>query len=319
MFVAGPGGPPPGRGPQLSLHRVLAREFATDSATARDPDLRVFVSDLVRPYGLPVDEAALAAGRGHCYAEMAEQLLPALVAAEEAVDLLILVFASPDVQPGRAAAVHLSRHCPGGPLAFALCDQGAAGVFSALRIAREFTRAGECGRALVLVAEQSQLHYRPAGPAPWPSRHTVVGLLCTAGEHGGLAAPTVHPAVAPARSGELLAAELRQRADPGTVLLLGPGLAGAVGPGRAVGTAVTDGYAGVVRARDGSPYTGLWSALAAGLPRWRAAGRGLLLADYDAGLGYLGLVEWPGREAPARRGTTQAPETARSFVRVLPC
>jgi hypothetical protein len=38
---------------------------------------------------------------------------------------------------------------------------------------------------------------------------------------------------------------------------------------------------------DGTPCTGVWAVLAEGLPRWREQGRSVLLADYDAELGYL--------------------------------
>ncbi|MCX4744499.1 hypothetical protein OG455_03015 [Kitasatospora sp. NBC_01287] len=315
MFVAGPGGQAPGGAPALRLDRALAREFGTHSATALDPDLRVFVADLLRPYGQLPDEAALAAGRGQSYGEMAEALVRELVPDDRPVDLLILVFGSPDVQPGRAAAVHLSRHCPGGPLAFALGDQGTAGAFSALRIAREYVRSGDCRRALVVVAEQAELHYPLTAGAPWPDRHAVVGLLCEAGDGSrgdGLGGPhglgelLDHSAVSSERLPGLLLAELAGLADPTAVLLLGAGLAGVPTP---------LGFGDVVRARTGSPYTGLWSALAEGLPGWQAANRPLVLADHDATLGYLSLARW---QATARRScscsTVHRQETARPFV-----
>lgn len=269
MYVAGPfGTPSPSEAGRLRLSRVLGREFAGRSEASLDPDLRVFVADLARPYGLALREEALREGRGHAFAEMGEELIRELVPAEEPVDLLILVFAAPDVQPGRAASVYLSSVCPGTPLAFALCDQGAAGAFTALRIAREYARAGDCRRALVLIAEQAGLHYEPARPTVLPERHTMVGLLLDAADGAGeLTEVRDHLGVG---AGEV--AMLLDAADG--LLVPGPGLAALL----------------AVPFRAGSPFTGLWSALAEGLAGWRSQGRPVLLADYDAELGYLCLA-----------------------------
>jgi hypothetical protein len=281
VFLAGP----PAGGEQglvLGLRRVLAREFDGHSAGAHHPDLRVFLSDLVRPYGLELDERALRDGTGHAYGELGEALVRELVGPDEPVDLLVLVFASPDVQPGRAAAVHLGEVCPGRPLGFAVCDQGAAGVFSALRIAGAYARDGAVRRALVLVAEQAQAYYPSARPAPWPDGHRAVGLLCEPVGTGGLAG-TELVGVPPAELPGLLAAHWR----PGEVLLLGPGLAQVAAPAGSE----------PVRVDPGRPFTGLWSALA----EWYPKERPVLLAEYADGL--LCLARWQ-----------PAGETVRPFV-----
>ncbi|GAA1258974.1 hypothetical protein GCM10009665_56410 [Kitasatospora nipponensis] len=324
MHVAGPGSARwrhgPTGGAPLRLARALGLEPDGHSPAALDPDLRVFLSDLVRPYGLDLDEEALRAGRGHAYAELGEALIRRLVAPHEPVDLLIQVFAAPDVQPGRAASVYLSSVCPGQPLAFALGDQGAAGTFSALRIAGEYLRSGDCRRALVLVAEQAELYYPRPPTAPWPDRHAVVGLLCEAGtrdDPGATAPPEPearfrdHPDVPPERVAGLLTTELAELAEPaepagptgptGPVLLLGPGLAGVPAPP----------FAEVHRTRAGSPYTGLWAKLARGLPRWQRQRRSVLLADYDAPLRYLSLASWALAPCPQ----DAALKTAWPFVR----
>ncbi|WP_181442360.1 2-hydroxy-acid oxidase [Streptomyces tateyamensis] len=270
-------------GPALGLRRVLAREFGGHSAAAHHPDLRVFLSDLVRPYGLEPDREALRTGRGHAYAELGEALVRELVGPKEPVDLLVLAFASPDVQPGRAAAVHLGEVCPGRPLGFALCDQGAAGVFTALRIAQAYARDGAVRRALVLVAEQAQSYYPLARPAPWPDGHRAVGLLCEATGSDPDLAVTDQVGVGLAQVPELLARAWR----PGEALLLGPGLARAAAP------AGSD----PVRTDPGRPFTGLWSALADHHPGRRP----VLLAEYADGL--LCLARWQ-----------PAAETVRPFV-----
>ncbi len=275
MYVAGPLAGPGPEGAPLRLSRVLSLEVPGRSEASLDPDLRVFAADLARPYGLALREEALIEGRGHAFTEMGEQLIRQLVPAEEPVDLLILVFAVPDVQPGRAASVYLSSVCPGQPLAFALCDQGAAGAFSALRIAREYLRSGDCRRALVLIAEQAELHYEPARPTVLPDRHTIVGLLCTADGAPEVAEVRERTGVDAQAVGPLLA-ELWQE-SPRAVAVLGPGLAAQPEP--------TDRQ--VTRARAGAPFTGIWSELARGLPGWREQRLPVLLAEYDADLGYL--------------------------------
>ncbi|GAA1157388.1 hypothetical protein F4556_000190 [Kitasatospora gansuensis] len=170
----------------LRISRVLAQEFDGRSETSLDPDLRVFAGDLARPYGLPLREDLLDQGVGHAYGEMGEVLIDRLALTEDqSVDLLILAFAVPDVQPGRAVTLHLARRCPGRPLAFAIGDQGSAAPFTALRIADQYARTGACRRALVLILEQSTLHYRPAGPVTLPKRHQGVLLLLEPAVEGG--------------------------------------------------------------------------------------------------------------------------------------
>jgi hypothetical protein len=279
--VTGPGpAAAPGRAAVLRLAGAVSLDTAHHSAAALDPDLRVFASDLARPYGFPLAEAQFAAGAGQAYAEMGEAVVDALVPPERPVDLLVEVFASPDVQPGRAASVHLSTYCPGRPFAFALSEQGTAGAFSALALTGSYLGGPGFDRALVLVLEQSALHWEPPAGAAVPDRHTAVGLLW---EPGG----DVAVSLLPARGGvggreaagyvaEALAA--LPCADP--LLLLGPSLAG-VGDLPAAET---------VRARAGSPCTGLWTALAHHLPRVRADRRTVLLADWDPRLGCLDLA-----------------------------
>ncbi|HVQ92782.1 MAG TPA: hypothetical protein VMU51_17240, partial [Mycobacteriales bacterium] len=192
MFITGPGGqperpgPPGPRGPAgaagpVRLYRAGRRVFAETSTLALDPELRIFIADMVGPYGVPLREDLLRTGSGHTYAQMAEALLPDVLAAGEPVDLLVLAFAIHDIRIGQTTAVYLSSICPGDPLAFAICDQGSAAAFTGLRLISEYASTGDCRRALLVVAEQSALHYQPAPvpgpPAPIPDRHAAVALL----------------------------------------------------------------------------------------------------------------------------------------------
>ncbi|MEN3356839.1 MAG: hypothetical protein V7637_821 [Mycobacteriales bacterium] len=292
----------PDAGP-VRLGRAGRRVFTEASDLALDPQLRVFIGDMVRPYGVPLREDLLAAGAGQSYGQMAEALLRDTLPADEPIDLLVLAFAIHDIRIGQATAVYLSSRCPGTPHAFAVCDQGAAAAFTGLRLVDAYARTGACRRALLIVAEQSALHYQPApGPvAPIPDVHATVALLFDAGaapaaagaapggarpvdpDATGLAITGVaqYADVGPAElSGRLAAALDAVAADPAeVVVIVGPGLADAAGelPGK------------VVTAPAGQPYTGVWWELAGGATEWARGGRPVLLADYDPALRYLCL------------------------------
>ncbi|MBP0449330.1 hypothetical protein J5Y04_07165 [Kitasatospora sp. RG8] len=263
------------------------------SETSLDPDLRVFVSDLVRPYGLPLREDLLAEGVGHSYEEMAEGLLREALADGRPVDLLILAFDSPDVRPGAPSSLALSRSCPGEPLAFALCDQGSAAAFSALRVAAEYHRTGACRRAVVVLAEQTALHYRAAEPVDLPERHCAVVLVCDEAAGGELMVDQIP--VADVKLASKTVGEAVRDLGEGAAVLLGPGLVvDADADVRAYADVRVDpaaaGVDGAARATGGQPFTGIWSELAERLPAWRAEGRPVLAAGFDRRLGVLSTL-----------------------------
>jgi 4-hydroxymandelate oxidase len=319
MFSTGPAAQPGHAGP-LRLHRAGRQVFDESSDLALDPQLGIFLGDMVRPYGLALRPDLLAAGSGQSYGEMAQAVLRATVPAAEPVDLLVLAFAMHDIRLGRATAVYLSRVCPGEPMAFAVCDQGAAAAFTGLRLVHDYARTGGCRRAVLLVVEQSTVHYEPpAVPAPAlpvPDRHAAVALLFDA---AGPAEPVTvrqHAGVAPDHVDRLLEAELTALCPDGPELavILGSGLtgrpawptAGAPPAGRAPGAPPRP---RLRAAPAGQPFTGVWWELVGGLPEWTVDGRRVVLADYDAGLGYLsvatiGIDGQLGRAAPrlAARG-----------------
>ena len=165
--------------------RLVSAERRTFSGPARflaDPANRAavstYLSDLTRPYPAVSDAppVLVAPEQGHSYGEMAEELIGALVPAGQPVGLLVLAFSVHDVQPGRATATYLSHICPGDPMAFAICDQGSAAAFSALRIARDYPAPDGCLRSLVIVVEQAALPYQVVGSA-LPAQHRGVAML----------------------------------------------------------------------------------------------------------------------------------------------
>jgi 4-hydroxymandelate oxidase len=270
MFVTGP----PTAGTGLALRRVAHRGHTgpavADSSLAAHPTLRPYLTDLAATHGLALREEVL--GTGQAYAELAAPAIEAVTAPDEPVDLLVLAYGVPDVQPGRNAALQLAAHCPGRPLAFAVCDQGPAAAFTALGLAADYAATGACTRAVLVVAEQTAVPYPLTAPAPVPERHAAVAVLLESG-----AAPAhvrAHADLPPEAAGAVLAAEVAEltgeRDD--VTLVLGPGVV----------TVPDVPGAEVLRGAPGLPYTGVWARLADGEP-----GRFLVIADYDLALGYL--------------------------------
>jgi 4-hydroxymandelate oxidase len=257
MFVTGP--PATGAGSGLRLRRTGHRVFTGPSELAHDPALRPYVTDLAGRYGLAVREEVF--GAGQSYAEMARPLVESVTSPDAPVDLLVLAFGVHDVQPGRAIALDLASHCPGAPLAFALCDQGPAVAFTALRTIAAHAAAGGCGRALLLVAEQAAVHYPLPVPGPVPDLHAVAALLFEAAADAPPVRVRQLPGVVAEAADAVLAAEVAELAGERTDVTLATG-----------------------EQDPGLPYTGLWS---------RPAGRGLaLLSCHDPALDLLSVASF---------------------------
>ncbi|WP_433218722.1 2-hydroxy-acid oxidase [Dactylosporangium sp. CS-047395] len=240
------------------LRRAEARRFPDPAARSGDPAhaarLSTYLTDLLAQDGLG-PPAGMASG--HSYGEMALSLLPA-----EPVDALVLAYDIPDIEPGRATATWLSHVCPGGPMAFAVSDQGRAGAYTGLRLLRDYALSGTYVRALLVVAEQSSLPYDPGVPVEVPAAHCAVAVhfgpsLLEAG------APRIVRGAAPDDLVEILGA-----VEDATVVL-GGHLAGVdVKADR------------VVLADPGQPMTGVWEAMA-------SVDGPVVVADYDPALRYL--------------------------------
>ncbi|WP_433232096.1 2-hydroxy-acid oxidase [Micromonospora sp. CA-248260] len=316
----------------LHLIRAARRTFPGPAALLHDPahreQSRRYLTDLACQDGreVPADLFDTASGSlGQSYAEMAEALIRALVTPDEPVDLLVLAFSRHDMLPGRATATYLSHVCPGTPLSFAVCDQGSAAAFSALRLARAYASSGGCRRVLLIVVEQTVVPYDTSALAP--ARHQGVALLYRA--NGPVPTPGPVPAAAPAAAEEPVAAGVR--GGPGTTgpagstgdvldvtarvdvvrqhpdvaadevaALAGSELA-ALSAGRTDGRVVLSAdlatawpahpVEGVHVTPPGQPVTGLWWTL---LDRLADPDRSrpVVAADYDPDLRYLCLVSW---------------------------
>jgi hypothetical protein len=93
--------------------RITAGDFPGRSAASLDPDLRVYLADLVRPYGTPLREDLLAEGAGHAYGEMGEALMRESWPKTSRLTCCCSPFAIPDVQSRTLAALYLEQRLPG--------------------------------------------------------------------------------------------------------------------------------------------------------------------------------------------------------------
>jgi hypothetical protein len=270
----------------LTLRRVVHRTDDTDSALAAHPTLRPYLTDLAATRGLALREEVF--GTGQAYAELATPVVEAATRADEPVDLLVLAYGVPDVQPGRNLALHLASRCPGQPFAFAVCDQGPAAAFTALRLIADYAP----DRALLVVAEQSAVPYPLTTPAPVPDQHAAVALLFESGPSP--VGVRTHSALPPEAVGAVLAADVAELTGEhdGATLVLGSGVDSAPD--------VPD----VRRAVPGLPYTGLWARVADVEP-----GRLLVFADYDPALRYLCVAALEPSLRPTARAVAGSPGT----------
>ncbi|MFC1433738.1 hypothetical protein ACEZDB_24105 [Streptacidiphilus sp. N1-3] len=287
-FVPGRAGTgvPDGWGIRRAVRLAFPDPAALVGDTVHTERLRVYLTDLLRPYGLGLDPGALERG-GQSYGEMAEALIRLVVPEGESVDLLVLAYSVPDITPGRATTTYLSHVCPGGPMAFAVSDQGCAGAFTALRLIRAYAGGGGLGRALLLVVEQDSLPYDPGVPVAVPAGNTGVALLFgepAPGERVARLGPVATHALPSeaAIDAELGAfAGFGEGSEPVTAIL------GATLPAQ---SSALDGVKQLTVAAAGRPGTGVWWELADELADPAAEPRRLLLADYDPGLRYLSLA-----------------------------
>ncbi|QFZ21229.1 hypothetical protein [Saccharothrix syringae] len=256
----------------MHLIRAERGTFAGPAAFLADErrraDVAAYLADMVRPFGArPGPELS-----GHSYGEMAAALVAATVPEDEPVDLLVLAFAVHDMWPGRATATYLSHLCPGTPLSFAVCDQGTAAPFTALRLIRDLKPR----KGLLIAVEQAMLPYDSAVPPP--VEHRGVAVLCGDGAGARVTDLRQYPDVAPDSvpgQASLRIAELTA-GHPGARLVLGDALAEA-----------WPDHPDCVRVPAGRPTTGVWWHLAGAL---RGPAGPVVVADYDRDLRYLCLA-----------------------------
>jgi hypothetical protein len=184
--------------------------------------------------------------------------------------------AVPDAEPGLPICF-LSEHVKEAGLAFAVCDQGLLGSFTALRLAADRARLGARRIWLFALDQASTLH---SGRIPESLRCTgnsAVLLVFDAAADAAqfkVADPLRTSPESAARSWQVLLDRERAAAWLPFTAVIGHGLATQCPRQRAAGD--------IAVVPPGHPASGIWAAVAAELGNWRATGRQVLLADYDS-------------------------------------
>jgi hypothetical protein len=256
----------------LGLVRIEHEVFKSGGAFSAGD--RTYFADLMASYAVELEDTALDGGRTS-FTDMVAAMLPRLGPYGTGFDLAVLCGAVPDAQPGFPLG-HLSDAVPNAGLGVAVFDQGVIAAFTALRLVAATAGTRRCGRALVLVTDQSRLlHTRPVPDWLRPERDSMAVLILDEGPAAAaLSAPRSREA-GPQDVPVLLERELRRPLVDGLArtTVVGRGLARCLPNPPSTGDLVV--------AAAGLPCTGLWSALAGRLDGWREAGRDVLLADYD--------------------------------------
>ncbi|WP_407562558.1 hypothetical protein [Streptomyces sp. 184] len=129
-------------------------------------DLREYARDLETVYGPLPDRTWLEHGERVSYADLVTAVAGALGGPDSGVDLLLTVTPVPDCQARVLPGCLLAELLGGRPPVIGVNDQGAAGAFTALRLARARIAGGEARRAAVVVMEQSTLPPEPGYALP---------------------------------------------------------------------------------------------------------------------------------------------------------
>jgi 3-oxoacyl-[acyl-carrier-protein] synthase III len=150
----------------LRLTRMVRREFDKGTYPADDPELHRYFTDLAASHGIGYRQDVLEQCAGNTFAAMARTVLTGFLSESEPIDLVIVVTATPDLDPRFSAGSSLSSWLPGEPLVFAISDLPSSAVFTALKLATEYTRRHSYRRVLLLVMEQTTLPYETTALPP---------------------------------------------------------------------------------------------------------------------------------------------------------
>ncbi|MFD7450278.1 hypothetical protein [Kitasatospora sp. NPDC059827] len=263
-------------GPPALPRLVRAAGYAPPgrSTPYRPGDAREdFYQELGAPYRVSFDRAQFAAAGRRTSVELAYGALDALgpLDREDAPELAVIAYAAPDFEHTELVASCVRGRLPGGPLAFALSDQGPLTPFSALRVAVEYARRCGWSRLLLLTVDQgTQPFPLPAGPSPAELRGDAAVALLLRWEGGD----------------RPLGGQAQGRPGPELFAHWPAGAAVAAGSGLADCPELPLREGPLTEGEVGRPATGSWAALLDAVARTGAAGTGavgrpVVVADYD--------------------------------------
>ncbi|MFD7662368.1 hypothetical protein [Streptomyces sp. NPDC059788] len=254
----------------LRLTGAAHRAFDGRPPAPADPYLVRIYSDMAQLYGTVFDQERFERANRNTFSDLARGLLDALPPQPDPFDLVVVASDVPDFEPRVSGVSYLTDALPGTPPGFALCDQGDAAPYTALRLAGQYAADGRAGRALVAVMDQTTT---PANPGPprqgEDARDGAAALLLSADgpgapigvrQYGGLTRADAHALLGEALPGGLGSLFVGGGLDPELV---------------AVPSGVT-----VESAPGEFPCSGVWALLAERVPDLAGQRRPVVLADY---------------------------------------
>lgn len=285
----------------IRLAATLSREFTRGSRSEAPADyaaLHESLGDLSELYGAAYRPDLLDPDRLVSYMYMASELLGELGQLLGEVDLVVLAYATPEIDTRDFVGCFLADAVPGGPLVFSLSDQGPTAPFTALRLAGDYLEDRAGRRALVLALDQHTIPWDVPDRAALPTCNAAVAVVVDrtgpgpdAGGHGAGAATQVRQraSVAPEDVGaaiEEALASARLRFGRGAVLVAGRDTPL---PPDAVASA-----AAVLVADRGRVCTGVWHALDEHRLNHPDGTGPVVVVDYDPVWRYLGVAVFDG-------------------------
>jgi hypothetical protein len=297
----------------VRLAATLSREFTRGDLTAQTAGREALdrtLGDLTALYGAVYRPDLLDLDRLASYKFMAAEVLGELGPLLGEVDLVILAYATPDIDTRDFVGCFIADAVPGGPMVFSISDQGSTSPFTALRLAGDYL--ADCGgrRALVLALDQHTIPWDVPDRAAVPTCSAAVAVVVDsidaarndadrAGGSAGADSGTQvwhFTAVAPEELGATVEAALtsaRLRLGRSAVLVAGPDTPL---PADSAASATA-----VLVAERGRVCTGVWHALD---DYWlnHPDGTGpVIVLDYDPVWRYLGVAVFDDGETSAAK------------------
>jgi hypothetical protein len=164
----------------IRLAATLSREFTRGILSAAPADysaLHRSLGDLTGLYGADYRPDLLDPDRLVSYKYMASELLGELGPLLGEVDLVILAYATPEIDTRDFVGCFLADAVPGGPLVFSISDQGPTAPFTALRLAGDYLEDCAGRRALVLALDQHTIPWDVPDRAALPTCNAAVAVV----------------------------------------------------------------------------------------------------------------------------------------------
>jgi hypothetical protein len=273
----------------VRLAATLSREFPRGEASASPDDREALdrsLTDLTSLYGAVYRPELVDLDRLASQKFMAAEVLGELGPLLGEVDLVILAYATPDLDTRDFVGCFIADTVPGGPMVFSVSDQGSTAPFTALRLAGDYL--ADCGgrRALVLTLDQHIVPWDVPNRAAVPTCSAAVAVVVDSAKAEGLGTQVWHyTAVAPQdidTTVEEAWASARLRLGRSAVLV--------AGRDTPLPQDVADSATAVVVADRGRVCTGVWHALDDYRLNHSDRPGPIVVLDYDPVWRYLGVA-----------------------------